>query len=226
MRPVAVPVPRAVSDESIPTELLGAVSHALAGPLISARVAGESLARRHPADDDVRTVTAAVARASAILDALVRITAAGRPPFVEDIPLDDALRTALRRVRGAGDELEVEAGPLDRVRADESHLVAILYELLANVAQHAGPGPRAQLRSQRVGDEVRLVIADLGPGLPATLDRDKPRWFSRSDGSSTRAGSGIAVAVALAAADGGHLELRDGPMGGTEANLWLPAAED
>lgn len=215
-----------MTREPIPTELLGSVSHALAGPLISARVAAESLQRRHPQDEDARTLGDAVARASVLLDALVRITAAGREPFVETVPLDDALRTALRRVRASGGEVELEAGPLDAVRADESHVVGILVELLSNVAEYAGPQPRAQLRSQRIGDEVRLVVADLGPGLPDTVDRQHPRWFARSDSGSARAGSGLAVAMALAIADGGRLELRDGALGGTEAVVWLPAAED
>jgi signal transduction histidine kinase len=218
MRPLPVP------PETLSTELLGSITHALAGPLISGRVAADALRARDPADEDVRTVAESLARAATILDAVVRIGAAARPPFVEELSLDDAVRAALRRVRAAGDELEVEAGPLDRVRADESHVVAILAELLANVAQHAGPQPRARLRSVRDGDDVLLTVADLGPGLPDGIDRERPAWFSRSGSGSSRAGSGLAVAFALAAADGGAVELRDGADGGTEVTVRLPAA--
>lgn len=211
--------------DPVPTELLGSISHALAGPLISGRVAAEALQARHPADADACTLAESLARAAAILDGIVRIGAAGRAPFTEDLALDEVLRAALRRVRAGGDELEVEAGPLDRVRADESHAVALLSELLANVAQHAGPAPRALLRSSTEDGVVTLVVADTGPGLPAGVDRERPSWFARSTAGTSRSGSGLAVAVALATVNGGALELRDGPAGGTEAIVRLPAAE-
>lgn len=211
--------------EPIPPELLGAVAHALAGPLITGRVAADALAARHPGDQDAQTLVTAMARTATLLDGLVRITGSGRTPFPETVSLDDAVRVALRRVRAAGGELEVEAAPLDPVRADEAQVQAILYELLGNVAAHAGPDARAMLRSSIDGGVVRLVVADLGPGLPATVDRERPGWFARSSSGSTRSGSGLAVAHAAAAINGGRLELRDGPLGGVEAVVELPAAE-
>lgn len=203
-------------------ELLNRLSHVLAPPLMGLRANAEALTRQLPAHPEVRGLADGVDQAMAILDGMVRLQAAGREAVPEHVDVGDALQAAIVRVTANGRACDVQAPALDAVRADSAHVVTILAELLDNVATHAG-GP-AIVRSTRDGDAVRILLSDTGPGLPARVDREAPLVFRRGDVNGRGAGCGLAICAIAAARNGGHLELRDGPLGGVEAEIVLPAA--
>lgn len=202
-------------------DLLSAAIHAFAGPLLTGKAACDALVSRLPNDPDAEQAQGSVQRAAVVLDGLVRLRTAMRTPFPEPVALDDTLRVALRKVAQAGAAPEVEAGPLPTVDADRDLVILLLVELLANVAQHAGPRPRARVRAETTGDGLTLIVADAGVGLPPTVDRARPAPFSHTSGSG--AGCGLAVVAAVAAGAGGHLELGAADPGGAEARIVLPA---
>lgn len=212
--------PSAVTpDRTTAAPGLATVAHALAGPLISARAGLARAGERHPADPDLAAAAAALARAQRVADGLARLAAAERPCLPVDVPLGDALRVALRRVALDGPPAQIQAGALPAVHADEDHLVALLFELIANTARHAG-GARLRVSATSDGDAVTVVLEDDGPGLPAAVMAGGPRPFCAGDGAG--AGCGLAVAAALAAANGGRLALEE--AAGARVVLRLPAA--
>lgn len=202
--------------------LLNRLSHVLAPSLMGVRASSEALIRQLPAHPEVRALADATEQAMAILDGMVRLQAAGREAVPERVDLGDALRAALIRVTANGRPCDVQAAGLDAVDADRAQVVTILAELLDNVATHAG-GP-AIVRSIRDGDVVRVIVSDTGAGLPARVDRAAPLVFRRGDVAARGAGCGLAICAIAAASNGGRLELRDGPLGGVEAEVVLPAA--
>jgi signal transduction histidine kinase len=201
------------------------VAHAFAGPVLTMRTSMQQLRDRYPQDPDVERVTAAAARLDVLLDGLTRLQAVERRPFPEVIDLDEALRTALRRVRLHGYEPDVRAAPLDTVLADEAHVTAMLVELLTNVAVHCQECPRVLVHAARRGPQIELVLTDSGPGLPPAIDRAAPRLFSRVGRENSTAGCGLANCAALAEGNRGSLHLEDGPAGGTLVRLLLPAGD-
>jgi signal transduction histidine kinase len=74
----------------------------------------------------------------------------------------------------------------------------------------------------REGDEVRLSVADNGPGIPeGRLDRVwEPFYTTRAEGT----GLGLYICRRIAQEHGGRIELKNRPQGGLMASLILPVA--
>ena len=96
--------------------------------------------------------------------------------------------------------LRFEAGPdLELwVRAQSDLLIeSVLGNLISNAIKFSNRDSAIRLTCERVGTEVRIVVADDGPGLPSEVLRRQRM--------------------------GGRLELRNRDGGGAEATVWLPA---
>ena len=108
------------------------------------------------------------------------------------------------------------------VGAPAAALHRILANLLANALDAAGPQVRVTCTVATAGDQVRLTLADDGPGVPAALQAS---LFERGVTSQAEAGHGVGLASArdLARRAGGDLVLTPSTAG-AEFVLTLPAA--
>ena len=110
------------------------------------------------------------------------------------------------------------------VRGDRVQLQQVLLNLMINAAD-AMAGLDAERRrivlsTELRGSDVRICVADNGPGLNED-DIDKlfePFWSDKSDGM----GIGLAVSRSIAAAHHGTLVASNGPQGGAVFCLQLP----
>ena len=118
-------------------------------------------------------------------------------------------------------QLELPGG-LPPVRGHEAQLRHILLGLISNAKRAMAelPQPALRLLAATEGGMVRIVVEDIGPGLPAAVAADPFRPFVH--GREGHLGLGLAVARCLAARHGGSLELATAPTGGTRAMLRLP----
>ncbi|HHB13441.1 MAG TPA: ATP-binding protein, partial [Chromatiales bacterium] len=86
----------------------------------------------------------------------------------------------------------------------------------------------AEVRVEDRGDELHIVVADRGPGIPEQELEHVFEPFYRLEGSRSRqtggTGLGLSIARNIARAHGGELTLRNRPGGGLEAVLVLPPA--
>jgi signal transduction histidine kinase len=112
------------------------------------------------------------------------------------------------------------------VRGDADALLRVLTNLLDNAIRH-GRG-QVVLGARRVHGDVRVEVADDGPGFAPD---DLPHVFEplfRSDRSRATAtggtGLGLAIARRLARAHGGDVEAANDPGGGARTTVVLPAA--
>ncbi|MFG2247131.1 sensor histidine kinase [Spirillospora sp. NPDC048823] len=192
---------------------------------------------RHDLHDGLGPTLASLAMS---LDA-ARITLAGEPERMEPLLSDvrDRLATAVGEIRDlahglrppALDDLGLVAaiesfagGCCERVdvRFDGEHLelpaavevaaYRIVQEALTNVRLHA-PGSTATVRLSRDTD-LRLVVADTGPGLP-----DLAR-----NGGQPRSRRGMAAMKEWAAELGGSCSITSRSGGGTVVSVRLPLA--
>ncbi|MGH8998574.1 MAG: HAMP domain-containing sensor histidine kinase, partial [Acidimicrobiia bacterium] len=227
---------RLAEGEETRRRLLAAVSHELRTPLAVARghlevATGAGSAGSAEREELAVTLGAELERLSRIVDDLTALADAGAlttatgPVFVPDVL--DALRERIAGLGVAG--VEIRAAPPVVVEADEARLGQALMNLVVNAATHTGPSTRVLVEA-RVDDaggdhSVCFAVTDDGPGIPEALRERvfEPFVTTRGDGSSPRAGLGLAVVKAFTEAQGGRVELRTG-AGGTTVTIRLPAA--
>lgn len=104
----------------------------------------------------------------------------------------------------------------------------VMNNLLENALRYGGDEP-VELSCRREGAQIRIMIADRGPGIPES-ERDAVfRPFHRLEdsrsGETGGSGLGLAVVKQLADGHGWRVEILDREGGGTRVCLTLPAAE-
>jgi PAS domain S-box-containing protein len=150
-----------------------------------------------------------------------------------DGPVDvrTVLETSLRLVAAnMRDPIRVAREYVDvpRVPASPRRLEQVFVNLLINACQAFGdePGEGACItvgigRSGESG--VQVIVADNGPGIPAS-DRERvfePFFTTKPSGVGT--GLGLPISRAIVEAAGGRMEVGDAPGGGVEVRVHLPA---
>ncbi len=118
-----------------------------------------------------------------------------------------------------GVTLKVDMQPdLPLLMADSGRLSQVLHNLLNNALVHTPQGGQITIRTEHIGDMLRLSIKDTGNGisaehLPYIFER-----FYRVDASRNRdtggTGLGLAIVKAIVEAHGGHINATsDGKLG-------------
>lgn len=114
---------------------------------------------------------------------------------------------------------------LDRLRIEQ-----VLANLLDNAVAHTPPDGRIVVAAERIDDNVRVTVADSGPGIPADA---QPRVFDRLyrvDPSRDRAtgGSGLGLTIArqLVEAHGGAIWVESEEGSGSRFGFDLPVVTD
>jgi len=219
------------------------VSHELRTPLTLLRADAEMLLRGRkrldPDDaellDDMVDETARLATLTSNLLTLARLDSANHLPERETIDLAEVAANVARRTAAFASEKQVtvqvvaSAGLLvNGVRnlIDQAALI-----LVDNAIKYNHPGGRVEVRGERRGERVALVVSDTGPGVaPEDLEHLGERFF-RPDKARTRrteqdggAGLGISIARSVAALHQGALTFLSAPGRGLTAIFELPAA--
>lgn len=99
-------------------------------------------------------------------------------------------------------------------------LFGALVSLLENALQVSTPGGRIRLSAWRNADEIEVAVADEGPGIPEDMRSRifEPFFTTRSQGT----GLGLPIALGVARAHGGSLEVASEIGKGAEFVLTLP----
>jgi signal transduction histidine kinase len=118
--------------------------------------------------------------------------------------------------------LDVRPAIVDGAR-DELHRMAL--NLIQNAFQHTPDGTHVHATVLRVGDRVRLVVEDDGPGVPEALRDEIFDRFVRAEGDrGGSVGLGLSIVRAVARSHGGDVVLEAPPGGGARFVVTLPSA--
>ena len=133
--------------------------------------------------------------------------------------------------KGLRFELDLSATLPDTLVADPDRLRHLLFNLIANAVKFtetgsvrvsAGTGPGA------TGEELRIEVADTGPGIPAAVQARVFDRFFQADGSYDRRhgglGLGLAISRRLVDLMGGTIRFTSAPKTGTVFTLAIPVA--
>jgi PAS domain S-box-containing protein len=144
--------------------------------------------------------------------------------------LADALGVVRPVAESKGVELHAHYGfESEVVIGDPSRLQQVIWNLLSNAIKFTPSGGRVDLRVERSGEHIQIIVSDTGTGikpefLPYIFDR-----FRQSDSSSSRRhgglGLGLALVKHLVELHGGTIEASSGGLGcGSTFTVTLPLA--
>jgi signal transduction histidine kinase len=136
--------------------------------------------------------------------------------------LEDVCERFALRARSSGCEIEVECAPALRANLDRLRIEQAVGNLLDNSLRY-GRGP-IQLRAERDGDRLTILVADRGRGFPADFAERAFERFSRPSATHAGAGAGLGMAIvqSIAAAHGGIAIAGNRADGGAFVRLELP----
>lgn len=135
--------------------------------------------------------------------------------------LAEAAQTLEPLLKEHGVRLELDDRcPEARIVGGRKPLFGALVALLENALQVSEPGGRIRLSAWAGDGEIRVAVADEGPGIPEEMQSRifEPFFTTRSQGT----GLGLPIALGVARAHGGGLTVRSAPGQGAEFVLTLP----
>jgi two-component system sensor histidine kinase KdpD len=222
--------------DELKTALLATVSHDLRTPLTTIKALAHELAAR--GEEEALSIEEEADRLNGLVADLLdlsRLSAGAVPLRVELDAVDDLVATTLDRLRGRSAGRTIRVARLDHDVNEEPILFArfdlaqsqrALVNLLENAITYGPPDEPIELWIARIGDRVRLTVADRGPGIPEAERALIFEPFYRPKGVRPDvggAGLGLAIARRIAEAQGGSLTYAVRSGGGSEFRLELPA---
>jgi signal transduction histidine kinase len=206
------------------TQMLAAIGHDLRTPITRLRLRAEFMEddeqrRKMLADlDEMEAMVAATlafARDDAAAEPSVPLDLAALSRTVLDEASDLRPELAERITYSGPERLVVQARPVALKRA--------LANLVGNALAYGG----AARLTLTAGEQVRLEVADDGPGIPPEQLEAVFQPFRRLEGSRNRetggTGLGLPIARNILRAHGGDVVLRNGPDCGAVAVATMPA---
>ncbi|OYV41551.1 MAG: histidine kinase [Acidocella sp. 20-61-6] len=230
-------------SQKLRNALLSSLSHDLRTPLTAIRGAAETLATAGEALDQATRAdllasitqdTARMGKFLANITDMARVESGAIEVKGERLAVAAVAEAAIARVQGAfytGIHIAPDA---THVRADPALLEQVLVNLLDNAVKYAPPGSRISVSSHRAGNNVSMIVADEGVGIPAAeLDAVFDSFFRARSGDRVAPGTGLGLAIARAFTEamGGRItalsprpDLPADGLPGTLITVELPAA--
>src|SRR5882724_964698 len=227
--------------EKMRRDFVANVSHELRTPLSIFRGYLETLLDDpHQPPGELLRILEIMERHSDRLNALVedvlslaRLESPGMELNLSEIKLPEFLHGIMRdwEKRFAAKQLKSHLnfpGTLPRLRADETRLQELIYNLLDNAVKYSNPRGTVFLCAESDGDSVRINVADQGAGIPPD---DLPRIFERfyradKSRSSEHSGTGLGLSIVkhIAQLHGGSVEAKSELGKGTTISVSLPVS--
>jgi signal transduction histidine kinase len=174
----------------------------------------------------LQTIREQIDRISGIIQTLLSIARpqASDPTTVE---LTETIRGCLdfvaEKLRRRSIEVEVELSIQVAIEGDRQKLQQVFLNLLLNAADAMPDGGTLRVRIARDDDDVEIVVADTGHGIPqASLDRIYEPFFSTKP-AGQGSGLGLMVARGIVEDHGGTITAASEPGRGTEFCIRLRA---
>lgn len=177
---------------------------------------------RHELKDALEAANQAASEAERViaqLFVLARIdagAAARTEPEAMDLALiaRDATRERVPVALAAGIDLGHEGCTEGiMIRGDRVLVEELVLNLIDNAIRHAGTGSSATVSVSSTDKEALLMVCDDGPGIAADQRKAALQRFSPLATRHSGAGLGLSIAVEIARAHGGRIELADGAGG-------------
>jgi len=121
------------------------------------------------------------------------------------------------------------SGDLPLIAADQELMRMALHQLLDNALKYSPPGSPIAVTAEKAQLHVIISVSDQGPGIRAQERSRIFEKFYRSPGTPqnvTGAGMGLAIALEIARAHGGNIQVENNPAGGAKFSIAIPVGEE
>lgn len=203
------------------THLLAAVSHDLKTPLTRMRLRVERITDVKLQEDLLRNLTEMERMTHSALEYAQGME--GMEPVCK-VDILAMLESLQEEFADMNREVSIQCSNMPPFPIMPKSLKRCLVNLVDNAITY---GELARIRADLLGDQLRISIADNGPGIPETQRERVFEPFTRLEGSRNRntggTGLGLPIARNIVRAHGGELTLRNRPDGGLEVILTIPA---
>ncbi len=163
--------------------------------------------------------------------ALARSDAGALRPRLQEADFEAVTAHVVERLTSAAQEKGVSleftsAGSL-RGRFDPDLVSQMVWNLAENGVKFSEPGDSVVVSVEEVGSDVRIRVADTGPGVGSEPARVFDRFFRGAEARACRmepggAGLGLAIVQAIVAAHNGQIEAANRPEGGACFTVVIP----
>jgi two-component system sensor histidine kinase KdpD len=226
--------------EQLRSSLLSGVSHDLKTPLAAIAGASSSLLEAKSLDEHTQrqlleTMGEEATRLNRLLENILQmskldagVTHANKQWHV----LEEIIGSALQRTSHELERHHIQINlPIDLplILVDGLLLEQIFVNLLENAARHTPPGTKVDIIAVVEGEQLRVIVADNGPGLPRGAETKIFEKFYRAHPQADAgrgSGLGLAISQAIARVHGGSLAATHRSGGGTEFHLLLPLEQN
>jgi len=213
---------------------LGDVAHELCSPLAKLRVSLGILEQR--AGEEHQEYVARAEEEAAHIANLVnellsfsKASLTAPPAQLRPVNVREAVEKAVHREAPGQTQIKLEIAGDVVVRADGELLTRALSNLLRNAVRYAGEAGPITVSARSEQGAVQIMLADSGPGVPAS---DLPRLFDpfyRADSSRDRATGGVGLGLAIVKtcieSCGGTVTCRNREPTGLEVTIKLQTEE-
>ncbi len=195
--------------------LAAGVAHQVRNPLNSIHMIAQMMGRTSDLQETVKVQARHIRDESARIEKIIQQFldfSTPRQPIPQRLNLGELIRETVAVQASAHGmnnvEFRVEAADHE-VLLDRSFLIEVLENLLRNAVEAMDGSGVIQVSAEAVKDEVVVVVADNGPGIPLE-NREKvfDLYFTTHAAGS---GLGLSLTAQMVSALGGHLDLDDQP---------------
>ncbi|HHK3948918.1 TPA: ATP-binding protein [Pseudomonas aeruginosa] len=226
--------------EQMKNEFVSTVSHELRTPLTSIAgslglINGKALGPVPNAMREMLSIAQSNSqRLRQLIDDLLDMDKllAGKMSFIpQQLDIDSFLAECVTSHQGFARQHDVQltytGGPVAQITADPMRLQQVLSNLLSNALKFSPAGSQVLLSAQELGGQIRILVVDQGPGVPAEFVDRLFEKFSQADASDRRqkggTGLGLAISKELIERMGGCIGFYPRPGGGSVFWVELPA---
>jgi signal transduction histidine kinase len=214
--------------------LLADVSHELRTPLTVIKGSADLMRRMNRLDEESLTnIDQESGRLTRLVGGLLLLAQAESGKLslnMKTVELDTLLLEVFHEMRLlAGGKVHVKLADIDQVQVngDRDRLKQVLLNLVGNAIQYTPAGGEVIMSLAKIGEQVRIIVRDTGPGIP---EEDLPfifERFYRAEKSRTRSkisgfGLGLSIAQWIVENHGGMVEVQSKEGQGTTFAIWLP----
>jgi len=168
--------------------------------------------------------------AKAILETLLTYSREGtqeKDAFNINQILHNALTLTEYRIRNQGIVLSVDLSPhLPPAKIDDNQMAQVFLNIINNAIHAMEPeGGKLSVRSACEGSDIRITIADSGPGISEELAERifNPFFTTKEEGKGT--GLGLSISKRYIEENGGGIRVERSSLGGASFVITLPGVE-